>query len=67
VPCGSAPTAARFGKTFRVGDRRTEKHVPVIDCPVGFVSGEPTTVTVTVGKSVPHLNTTTHHINWIRL
>jgi superoxide reductase len=67
VRCATADTPASIGETFRTDDWRTEKHVPVIDCPVEFVAGEPTTVTVTVGKEIPHPNTTTHHINWIRL
>lgn len=44
-----------------------EKHVPIIDAPVSVKAGEPFTVTITVGKVVPHPNTIEHHIKWIQL
>ena len=44
-----------------------EKHVPIIDAPSSVKAGEPFTVTVTVGKTVPHPNTVEHHIKWIHL
>ena len=48
-------------------DWKNEKHVPVIECSGPFVAGEPMTVTVSVGKEIPHPNTATHHISWIAL
>jgi len=65
VPAGSA--SAGVGTLYRTEDWRTEKHVPVIECPVEFKAGEATTVTVTVGKEIGHPNTALHHIRWIRL
>jgi superoxide reductase len=62
---GAAP--ARVGELYKTDDWAVEKHVPVIDCPDVFASGEPTVITVTVGKEIHHPNTTAHHISWIRL
>ncbi|MGE5560475.1 MAG: class II SORL domain-containing protein [Chloroflexota bacterium] len=53
--------------TVRTADWKLEKHVPAIDCPQRFAAGAPTAVTVTVGGSVPHPNTTEHHIRWVAL
>lgn len=47
-------------------DWQNEKHVPVIECGE-FKAGEPLTVTVTVGKKIPHPNTPQHHISWMAL
>ena len=67
VPVGSAHAAGSLSDFSRTGDWRSEKHVPLIECPVEFNAGEPTTVTVTVGKEIAHPNTALHHIRWIRL
>lgn len=48
-------------------DFKNEKHVPVIECPNGLKKGEFCDVVVTVGKDIPHPNTTEHFINWIAL
>jgi superoxide reductase len=48
-------------------DWKLEKHVPVIDAPSNFRKGEFTKITVSVGKEIPHPNTTEHHISWIAL
>ncbi|UOD34232.1 class II SORL domain-containing protein [Deferribacteraceae bacterium V6Fe1] len=48
-------------------DFKNEKHVPVIECPSGLKKGEFCDVVVTVGKDIPHPNTTEHFINWIAL
>jgi superoxide reductase len=66
-PIGAREAAAGVGDLYRTDDWKGEKHVPVIECPTEFVAGEPTTITVTVGKEIPHPNTTGHHIRWIRL
>ena len=61
APIGGSDASADVGALFKTGDSNTEKHIPVIECPVEFKVGEPTTVTVTVGKEVPHPNSTGHH------
>ncbi|MBO8130443.1 MAG: Neelaredoxin [Candidatus Marinimicrobia bacterium] len=52
---------------FQSADWKTEKHVPVIDCPDSINKGESVLVEITVGKEMPHPNTTAHHIEWIQL
>ena len=52
---------------FQKADWKTEKHVPVLEAPdkvgkEGFVQ-----LTVSVGKEIPHPNTTEHHIRWIEV
>lgn len=56
-----------IGKMLQKADWKTEKHVPVIECPDKVKPGEWTKVTVTIGKDIPHPNTTEHHIRWIRV
>jgi superoxide reductase len=46
-------------------DWKTEKHVPVIEAPDTIKKAEAVKVAVSVGKQVPHPNTTEHHIRWI--
>jgi len=48
-------------------DWKTEKHVPAIELPASINAGEMFNVQVTVGKELPHPNTTEHHIVWIAL
>ena len=48
-------------------DWKKEKHVPAIDAPDSVTKGEPVKVTVTVGKDIPHPNTTEHHIRFTAL
>ena len=55
----------QFGELFQTADWKTEKHVPVIECPNKTKSGELFPVKVTVGRQVAHPNTTEHHIRWI--
>lgn len=52
---------------FRTADWKTEKHVPVIEILGEAKAKDPITVRVSVGKEIPHPNTTEHHIRWIRL
>jgi superoxide reductase len=54
-----------FGELYQSADWKTEKHVPVIDCPAKVKSGEMFSVKATIGKEVAHPNTTEHHIRWI--
>jgi superoxide reductase len=55
----------QFGELFQSADWKTEKHVPVIECPAQIKAGERFAVKVTLGKEVAHPNTTEHHIRWI--
>ena len=55
----------QFGELFQTADWKTEKHVPVIECPDQVTAGELFPVKVTLGKEVAHPNTTEHHIRWI--
>ncbi len=58
---------SKLGDYLKTEDFKKEKHVPVIEGASGVKSGVPFTVTVTVGKEIPHPNTTEHHISWIKL
>ena len=55
----------QVGELFQIADWKTEKHVPVIECPDKMKAGELFPVKVTVGRQVAHPNTTEHHIRWI--
>ncbi|MFO7964328.1 MAG: class II SORL domain-containing protein [Desulfobacterales bacterium] len=57
----------KFGDLFQSADWKSEKHVPVIECPDQVKADEFFNVTVTLGKEVAHPNTTEHHIRWIQL
>ncbi|MFW6138842.1 MAG: class II SORL domain-containing protein [Spirochaetota bacterium] len=54
-----------IGEMVQHADWKSEKHVPVIECPDQVDSGETFGVTVTIGKEISHPNTTEHHIRWI--
>jgi len=58
---------AKLGDYFQTADWKTEKHVPVIECPDAVSAGQPFQIEVSVGKEVPHPNTTEHHIRWIQV
>lgn len=51
---------------IRLADWQKEKHVPAVDCPDKVKSGELVRVSVSLGKAVPHPNTTEHHIRWVK-
>ena len=55
----------KFGENIQSADWKNEKHVPAIELPSSVAAGEPFMVTVSVGKQIPHPNTTEHHISWI--
>ena len=55
----------QFGELFQTADWKKEKHVPVIECPEQIKSDELFFIKVTIGKEIPHPNTTEHHIRWI--
>ena len=50
---------------FQTADWKKEKHVPVIEVLKATKDG--VEVKVSVGKEIPHPNTTEHHIAWIEL
>jgi superoxide reductase len=52
---------------FQAADWKKEKHAPVIDAPEAVKKGDLVHVAVSVGKEIPHPNTTPHHIRWIEL
>ncbi len=54
-----------FGELFQMADWKKEKHVPVIECMDKVKAGEICMVKITVGKEIPHPNTTEHHIRWV--
>ncbi len=58
---------AELKDLFQDADWKQEKHVPVIEILTSPVKGEAIQVKVTVGKEIPHPNTTEHHINWINV
>ncbi|MGB9676995.1 MAG: class II SORL domain-containing protein [Candidatus Ratteibacteria bacterium] len=49
---------------FQSADWKKEKHVPVIDV-IEKDKEKGVKVVVSVGKEIPHPNTTAHHIAWI--
>ena len=57
----------RIGEMYQTADWKSEKHVPVIDCPDEVGAGEVFDVKVSLGREVAHPNTTDHHIRWVQL
>ena len=58
---------AKIGELYQTADWKSEKHVPVIECPDAVAADETFEVKVSLGKEVAHPNTTDHHIRWIQL
>lgn len=58
---------AELKELYQSADWKKEKHVPVIEAPDNVKKGEFTKITVSVGKDIPHPNTTEHHIRWIEV
>ena len=56
-----------LSEQFQNADWKKEKHVPVIECPDTIPSGQIFEVKLSIGKEIPHPNTTDHHIRWIAL
>lgn len=50
---------------FQTADWKKEKHVPVIEIPDDISKGDNINLRVSIGKEIPHPNTTDHHIEWI--
>jgi superoxide reductase len=57
----------QFAELFQTADWKTEKHVPVIECPDRVTAGELFPIKVSLGKEIAHPNTTEHHIRWISI
>jgi superoxide reductase len=60
-------TVAAMKDLYQAADWKKEKHVPAIEAPDSVKKGGPVTVTVSVGREIPHPNTTPHHIRWIEV
>jgi len=58
---------AELPDLLQTADFKSEKHVPVIECPDQVAAGQTFEVKISVGKEVDHPNTTEHHIRWITL
>ena len=52
---------------YQSADWKKEKHVPVIEAPDKAKKAEALEIKVSVGKEIPHPNTTEHHIRWIEV
>lgn len=58
---------SKLGENIQTADWKSEKHVPVIECPDSVTADEIFNIKVTLGKEVAHPNTTEHHIRWITI
>jgi superoxide reductase len=56
-----------MGELFQEADWKTEKHVPVIECPDTVKADQLLETKVGLGKEIAHPSTTEHHIRWISL
>jgi superoxide reductase len=56
-----------IGELIQTADWKKEKHAPVIECPDQVSAEQEFVVEVSIGKEIPHPNTTEHHISWIDL
>ncbi len=52
---------------YQTADWKKEKHAPVIEAPDSVKKGDAVSIAVSVGKEIPHPNTTPHHIRWIEV
>jgi superoxide reductase len=52
---------------YQSADWKKEKHAPVIEAPDAVKKGDAVAIAVSVGKEIPHPNTTPHHIRWIEV
>ncbi len=55
----------KLGDKIQSADWKKEKHVPALECPDTVEAGAPFTLKVSVGKDIPHPNTTEHYISWV--
>ena len=58
---------AVLSESIRSADWKSEKHVPVIECPDTVAADEFFDVKASLGKAIAHPNTTEHHIRWIQI
>ena len=58
---------AEFKDLFQSADWKSEKHVSVIEAADKIKKGEVLKFSITVGKEIPHPNTTEHHISYIEV
>jgi len=56
---------AELRDLFQSGDWKQEKHVPAIE--IAAAGDGAAEAVVSVGKDIPHPNTTAHHIAWIEV
>ncbi len=56
-----------IGELYQKADWKTEKHVPVIECPDTVQADAFFDVRVSLGKEIAHPNVTEHHIRWIKV
>ncbi|MDD5243448.1 MAG: class II SORL domain-containing protein [Syntrophorhabdaceae bacterium] len=56
-----------LSELLQTNDWKKEKHVPVIECLDSVRVGEKLDINVSVGKEIPHPNTTEHHIRWVQI
>ncbi len=56
-----------IGDYLQTADWKKEKHAPLIECADTIKADEEFIVSLTIGKEIPHPNTTEHHIEWIQL
>jgi superoxide reductase len=64
---GDVINMEKIGDLIQEADWKKEKHVPVIECTNTVKADDMFEVKITVGKEIPHPNTTDHHISWISL
>lgn len=64
---GGGEVLKKISDLVQESDWKTEKHVPVIDCPEALEKDKMFEISVEVGKEIAHPNTTEHHICWISL
>jgi superoxide reductase len=58
---------ADFKDVLQSADWKQEKHVPVIESPDLVKKGQLVSIVVSVGKEIPHPNTTEHYIGWVEV
>lgn len=58
---------AGFKELFQTADWKSEKHIPVIEALDTIKKTGLLNITVTVGKEIPHPNTSEHYIAWVAI
>jgi superoxide reductase len=57
----------KLNELFQEADWKAEKHVPAIEAPAKVKKQETASIAVSVGRNIPHPNTTEHHIRWVEV